>query len=87
MLATRDDALNWAKLTLDWRSDWTMIPGQREGHCSCADAQRGLVFVFGGEERSGVVNNALIVVDVAAAAGLDKATNAPDQASIWRRDS
>ena len=87
VLSTARDALAWTKLALDWRSDWTMIPGTRANHCSCANASRGQVFIFGGEESSGVVNNALLVLDVAAAVGLAPDTNAPDVASIWRRDS
>jgi hypothetical protein len=85
VLRTARDTLNWTRLALDWRSDWTMVPGTRTGHCSCANGATGTVFVFGGEDQNGVVNNALLVVDVATAVGL--AENKPSKPSVWRRDS
>ena len=85
VLRTARDTLNWTRLALDWRSDWTMVPGTRTGHCSCANSATGTVFVFGGEDQNGVVNNALLVVDVATAVGL--AENKPSKPSVWRRDS
>ena len=85
ILKTANDVLSWTKLSLDWRSDWTMVPGTRESHCSCANASTGVIFIFGGQETSGVVNNATLIVDVATAVGL--APNVPEEPSVWRRDS
>ena len=44
-------------LKLDWHGDWTMIPGCRESHFSCADAERGALYIFGGESANGMVHN------------------------------
>ncbi len=63
--------MQWSGLKLDWHGDWTMIPGCRESHFSCADAERGALYIFGGESANGMVHNTMLVLDVSDALGIE----------------
>lgn len=57
-----DSAFTWSKVQLDWRSDWTMVPGHRHGHFSCASQDS--VFIFGGQSPSGMLAESMLVLRV-----------------------
>ena len=65
---------SWSEIEMEWRGDWTMIPGQRSYFSSCYDAQDGLIYVFGGKSGSaggeGMMHNTLVCVNVSEAAGV-----------------
>lgn len=69
-LAQTDHPLIWTLLQLEWHSDWTIVPGRCDGHFSAASAQAGAIFVFGGQSDSGYLQNTMLVIDVAEAAGI-----------------
>lgn len=69
-LAETDHPLIWTLLQLEWHSDWTIVPGRCDGHFSAASAQAGAIFVFGGQSDSGYLQNTMLVIDVAEAAGI-----------------
>ncbi|KAL3802643.1 hypothetical protein HJC23_011967 [Cyclotella cryptica] len=52
ILDVQTKPMTWAKVDLSWYCDWMMIPGIRRLFCSAMDAERGLLYVFGGVQAS-----------------------------------
>ncbi|GMH98769.1 hypothetical protein TrVE_jg8857 [Triparma verrucosa] len=63
----------WSELELDWRGDWTMIPGQRTYLSSCYDSLEGMIYVFGGKGggSSGMLHNTLVCINCQEPAGIE----------------
>ncbi|KAJ8604820.1 hypothetical protein CTAYLR_001020 [Chrysophaeum taylorii] len=67
----------WTRLTLDWQSDWTMVPGRHHAHASAASHSDGLIFLFGGHSGAGEPHDSMTVLDVADAAAARKKERIP----------
>eukprot|EP00518_Triparma_eleuthera_P011167 CAMPEP_0182482366 /NCGR_PEP_ID=MMETSP1319-20130603/39140_1 /TAXON_ID=172717 /ORGANISM="Bolidomonas pacifica, Strain RCC208" /LENGTH=467 /DNA_ID=CAMNT_0024684077 /DNA_START=53 /DNA_END=1453 /DNA_ORIENTATION=+ len=69
---TNEDVWQWSELQLDWKGDWTMIPGQRNYFSSCYDELEGICYVFGGKGsgKDGMLHGTLLVVNLKDAAGI-----------------
>ena len=61
----------WTSLAINWHGDWTMIPGRRTNFGAAIDEANAMIFVFGGDNDSGMLHDSLLVVDVAELLGLD----------------
>ena len=72
----------WTRLCIDWHGDWTMIPGRRMGFGSAIDCANSMVFVFGGENDSGMLHDSLLAIDVAELVGVDIKGTAADRAGV-----
>lgn len=64
----------WSNVRVDWRGDWTMIPGIRTHYNSAVDCIGGSVLVFGGESSTGMMHDSLLALDVAKIMGLPELT-------------
>ncbi|GMH76180.1 hypothetical protein TrLO_g4023 [Triparma laevis f. longispina] len=71
----------WSELELDWRGDWTMIPGQRSYLSSCYDSLEGMMYVFGGKSggSSGMLHNTLVCINLQEVAGIEEEVKAVDE--------
>ena len=65
----------WSEVQLDWKGDWTMIPGQRSYFSSCYDPHQAVMYVFGGKSGTaggeGMLHGTLVCVNAAEVAGID----------------
>ena len=71
VLDTGQQSSTWSRLAIHWHGDWTMVPGRRIKFGSAADDNAAMVFVFGGENDSGMLHDSLIAIDVADLVGDD----------------
>jgi len=65
MLDLTPPSPTWSCVRVDWRGDWTMIPGIRTHYNSAVDCIGGSVLVFGGESSTGMMHDSLLALDVA----------------------
>ena len=62
----------WTTVRLDWKGDWTMVPGQRDFFSSVFDDMEGALYVFGGRAggKDGMIHDTLVTANFADVMGL-----------------